>query len=113
MTTQQEHHHIPVWTLGDRLRKAREDAGLSQSELAAAVLVSRTTVSNAEVGARVPMRGTLKAWAEVTDVPLAWLLTGDATPLPPSGQPVKGINFSDTELMQNRSTARAALRLAA
>ena len=112
MTTQQE-HQIPVWTLGDRLRKARENAGLSQSELADAVLVSRTTVSNAEVGARVPMRGTLKAWAEVTDVPLGWLLTGDADPLPPSGQPVNPVNFSDTELMQYRSPARSALRLAA
>lgn len=32
---------IPVFTIGDRLRKAREFAGLEQSELANAIDVSR------------------------------------------------------------------------
>ena len=77
--------HIPEWTLGDRLRKAREDAGFSQDELATAVKVSRATISNAEVGARVPLRVTIAAWAEATGVPESWLLGGGDHP-PKTGQ---------------------------
>ena len=39
---------IPQWILGDRLRTARESAGLSQGELADAIGVARATVSSAE-----------------------------------------------------------------
>lgn len=102
--------HIPVWTLGDRLRKAREDAGLSQAELAAAISVSRNTVGNAELGERVPLAITLRAWSEVTGVPLEWLRTGEVAPPPRarggvrrgarSQAPVR--SDSDTELMQKR-----------
>ena len=81
MSTQHE-VHIPQWTLGDRLRKAREDAGLSQAELADLVNVSRATVSNAEVGARRPLPITIESWARVTSVPEEWLKTGKA----PAGQ---------------------------
>jgi len=86
MSTQHE-VHVPEWTMGDRLRKAREEAGLSQSELAAAIKVSRATVSNAEVGARHPLAITVGAWARATGVPEAWLLTGKAagTPSGPDG----------------------------
>ena len=38
------------WTMGDRLRKAREAAGFDQVDLAELIGVSRTTVSNHEVG---------------------------------------------------------------
>lgn len=27
-------HHIPTWTMADRMRKARMDAGLTQQEIA-------------------------------------------------------------------------------
>lgn len=77
MTTQQD-VHIPEWTLSDRLRKAREDAGLSQQQLADRLAVSRNTVGNAETGARRPLPITIKAWADATGVPLPWLLTGEA-----------------------------------
>ena len=85
MSTQHAATHVPQWTLGDRLRKAREDSGLSQSELAELLRVGRNTVSNAEVGARVPLRITIGKWAEVTAVPEEWLLTGEAP-----GAPTKG-----------------------
>lgn len=102
--------HIPVWTMGDRLRKAREDAGLSQAELALEVGVSRATVSNAEVGATTPLPITVNAWARITGVPAEWLRTGrvEDTPRPRSG-PRRGTrgqvpirSDSDTELMQLR-----------
>ena len=72
--------HIPEWTQGDRLRKAREDAGLDQKELADRIGVSRATISNAEVGSRETLEVTIRAWAMATGVPLAWL----------QGRPVTG-----------------------
>ncbi len=87
MTTQQE-VHIPEWTLGDRLRKAREDAGLSQSQLATRLAVSRNTIGNAETGSHRPLPITIKAWADETGVPHAWLLTGEA---PGGNQPPGGL----------------------
>lgn len=67
----------PVWSVADRLRKARESAGLDQRELAERAGISRQTVSNAERGAGHPQRATLRVWAMATGVPLEWLLEGD------------------------------------
>lgn len=68
--------HAPSWTLGDRLRKAREFAGLEQGELATRIGVSRGTVSNYELGhgTRPPKRIVLRAWAAECHVPYAWLV---------------------------------------
>lgn len=71
---------IPEWTVGDRLRKAREWRGLTQYELASAVGVSRNSVSNYEVGATEPRRIVLNAWAMATGVSLNWLLSEGGTP---------------------------------
>ena len=67
---------IPEWTLGDRLRKAREETGLDQGQFADEIGISRNSVSNAETGATRPIKVTLKAWALRTGVPVEWLLTG-------------------------------------
>lgn len=64
---------VPVWTLGDRLRKAREGAGLEQSAIADDLGVSRRSVGNWECGHVVPKRATLLAWALRTGVPVWWL----------------------------------------
>lgn len=106
MTTQPS-WHIPEWTMGDRLRKAREDAGLSQAELAEQIGISRNTVGNAELGDRTPLNVTMRAWAAVTGVPLEWLETGRTTPVPPptarlTRRDHTGRNRTDTELIQKR-----------
>ena len=72
---------IPVFTIGDRLRKARERCGLSQSEFASEIDVSPRSISNYESEAVQPKKIVLKAWALRTGVPLEWLETGHA----PSG----------------------------
>lgn len=73
----------PRFTLRDRCRKARKEAGLEQVELAELIEVTRTTISNYEtgkVGVR-PMRSTLRRWALVCGVEPAWLI--DGVPLDP------------------------------
>lgn len=64
---------IPEWTLADRLRKARETAGLSQGQLAAILGVARNTVTNYEGGGSAKIY-VVRAWATATNVPLAWIL---------------------------------------
>ena len=73
---------IPSWSISDRLRKAREHAGLEQGELAAAIDVSRTTISNYERGHVSPRRIVVRQWALRTGVPFDWLMTGTETPHP-------------------------------
>lgn len=63
----------PAWTLGDRLAKSRHGAGLSQQQIADALLVSRQTVINWEKGHRPPTRRKIEAWARVTNVDPDWL----------------------------------------
>lgn len=79
MTTLRAAGTVPSWTTGDRLRKAREFAGLSQEQLAEAMGISRRTVSTYEgdAGATVK-RPTLLAWAMLCGVDMDWLKSGEA-----------------------------------
>lgn len=81
---------VPEWTIGDRLRKARELTGLSAQDFADEIGVSRQTIANAESGTRHPRRITLRAYAMRTGVPLAWLETGK-TPVQPKPDGGKGV----------------------
>src|SRR5258706_7656139 len=82
---------VPQWTLGDRLRKARESAGLKQAELARKIGISRASIVNYEAGRYLPSRPVLLSWALCCGVDLGWL-TGGGQPdpgiarLPPGGQ---------------------------
>lgn len=71
-----ENLRIPTWTVGDRLRKARESVEFEQAELAEAIGVSRATVSNYEGGRVAPRKIMLNAWALATGVPVEWLRSG-------------------------------------
>jgi transcriptional regulator with XRE-family HTH domain len=70
---------VPEWTLADRLRKARELAGYSQAELAAATGISRQSVNSYETGRTAPRRPQLLAWATACHVEYEWL-TGGGSP---------------------------------
>lgn len=70
---------IPEWTLADRLRKAREYAGLDQQEMADRIGISRRSVVNYEGGKHAPGRPVLLSMALATGVPLAWLMDGSTT----------------------------------
>lgn len=71
---------VPQWTVGDRLRKAREVTGLTQKTFAARIDVGHRTVTNYENDAVEPRMIVLKQWALLSGVPLGWLITGEAPP---------------------------------
>lgn len=91
MTSHSAHERIPAFTIGDRLRKAREDkTGLDQGPFAQELGISRGTVSHYERAGTIEgmKRPYLMAWAMRCDVPLEWLLTGDqASTTPPDSGP--------------------------
>jgi transcriptional regulator with XRE-family HTH domain len=66
-----------VWTLGDRLRKSRLQAGLSQRDIGDFMGLSHGAIGMYEVDQRTPRLGILRLWAMRTGVPLDWLRYGD------------------------------------
>lgn len=83
---------VPQFDLADRLRKAREQAGLDQGELAHKLGIARTTVSAYESRNRPPSRLALIGWALLTGVPIEWLESGKA---PGQGGDDGGVQPSD------------------
>jgi transcriptional regulator with XRE-family HTH domain len=71
---------VPRFTRGDRMAKARRDAGISTGEMARFLDVSPATIGNYEHDRTAPMLGTLRSWAARTDVALEWLRGGAEPP---------------------------------
>ncbi|HCN40120.1 helix-turn-helix transcriptional regulator [Rothia sp. (in: high G+C Gram-positive bacteria)] len=69
----------PTWTFQDRLRKAREHAGLNQSALAEKLEVAPGTIQRWETGVRSPTEKNLQALAEATGVPFDWFYEETST----------------------------------
>lgn len=67
-----------TFTLGDRLRKARREAGVTSQDMAELLSASRTTVSNYENGRSEPTATTVAQWSDITGADLVWLIVGDA-----------------------------------
>lgn len=104
---------VPVWTQGERMAKTRRDVGYSQEELAQRLSdrlsrsISAASVSAWEADRNQPrdFMGVMAAWAELTAVPIGWLLTGETfnpgsfrTPYLCSVPPVAGQLSLDGEL---------------
>lgn len=69
---------VPPWTLGWRLRRALDYAGMSVEQMAAELDVSRSTLSRWMSDRGTPPRRLyLDAWARLTQVPAEWLRKGD------------------------------------
>lgn len=94
-STEQGTGIIPVWTLADRLLKARVFARLEQNELAAKLGISRASVSNYERGNTEPNRPVLYMYSVVTGVDLAWLI-GDPVAEAASNAGSKGLPRPDS-----------------
>lgn len=67
-------------TIGDRLRKARELAGMTKEEFAEKTEISRTVVANLENGSGPYKLPYLITWASFTGVSLEWIKTGNIDP---------------------------------
>ena len=65
------------FTLGDRMRKAMLVAGISSSAMAERFGVTPQTISRWFSSQTRPKMGLIIGWAEVTNVPLDWLLTDE------------------------------------
>ncbi|HRE03177.1 MAG TPA: helix-turn-helix transcriptional regulator [Ilumatobacteraceae bacterium] len=74
-----------TWTLGDRLRAAREEAGYEVRTFSALTGISPGTITNYEKDRSRPRAPYLRAWSEVTGFDARWLLTGH---IPDGGEPV-------------------------
>ena len=61
---------------GERLRNAREAAGMSQQQMASRLGVKGSTVNNWEAGKEDPRANRLQMIASLLNVPLMWLLAG-------------------------------------
>jgi transcriptional regulator with XRE-family HTH domain len=60
-------------TLNDRLRTAREQAGLSQGQVARQLNKSRPTITQIESGKRRVTAGELAEFAKLYEVSMMWL----------------------------------------
>ncbi len=74
-------------SIGDRLRHARKQKGLNQSDLAERVGVSQPAVANWESGVHDPRRVMLAKIADVLGVSPDWLASGDRSALETDKQP--------------------------
>lgn len=74
---------IPEWTLGDRLRKAREYRNITVLEMAADIERSERTIRNYETDRTQVHWLVVRRYAERTHIPMTWFLTGR----PPQGVP--------------------------
>ena|SRR5215467_11822734 len=69
--------YVPEFDRADRLRKSLRHADIGSQEMADYLGVSRNSVSNWISGRFTPGLPVLRAWAQRTEVSLAWLVTGD------------------------------------
>lgn len=65
-------------TLAARITKARDAVGLTPTQLANRLGVKKTTVDNWEKGKSEPRANKLLMLAGLLNVPVTWLVTGDA-----------------------------------
>lgn len=71
---------VPQWTLGDRLRKARHEAGIDITDMADDIGVTPRTISNYELDATRAPKLVIRQYALRTGVPVAWLEGGTFHP---------------------------------
>lgn len=75
------------FSIGDRIRHARKNLSLSQTDLAKKIGVTQPAVANWESGVHDPRRLMLAKIADVLDVSAAWLASGARSPVEADKQP--------------------------
>ena len=81
MTTQPTEGRYYDFGIKDRIRAAREGAGMDQGQLADATGLSRQTISNYERGQTTRFsKGSVRLIAWATGFDFDWLLSGEVPP---------------------------------
>lgn len=83
--------------IGDRIRQARTEAGLTQDQLADLVGVGMRQIQYYESGESDPYR-KLRQIAEATGKPIDWLLRGDDATEPDEGEVVARLSAVEEQL---------------
>lgn len=68
-------YHVPAFDVHDRLTKARNDAGLTQSQMAELLGVGRRSIVRYESSGNVP-RSVILSYHVATKTDLSWLENG-------------------------------------
>ena len=76
--------HVPPWTVGDRMRKARIYAGVTTDEMADDIGRTRHTISNYERDVTTAPLLVLRQYAMRTQVPIEWIQHGIGAPPAPT-----------------------------
>lgn len=84
---------IPTWSFGDRIRKARSIAGMTQAEFAVAIDVSEASLAQWETDRARPreLLEVTKRVENLTSVPAQWLLGLSLLPRLDSNQEPSGL----------------------
>lgn len=64
-------------TIGERIRILREKLNITQEEFSQKLGTTRNTITNYEVGRRVPMEATIKSICREFNVSYDWLKNGE------------------------------------
>lgn len=78
--------------IGKRIQKAREESGLSQEELASALGITQSALSNYELGKRRLYLANLEQLATVLGRPLSYFMEEE---LPAEGESAPQVNSTD------------------
>jgi HTH-type transcriptional regulator, cell division transcriptional repressor len=106
-------------TLGDRLAAAREQQGMSQTDLARRLGVRTKTISQWEADASEPRANRVQMLAGLLGVSLRWLLTGEGegvdgpatAPADAAPSPISGLLAELRELRGQMSAASTRIGL--
>lgn len=86
------HGSIPGWTFGDKIRKARDIAGMDQKSFASAININASSLAAYETGRSNPRfkdaPQIAKSIQMLTGIPREWFLVEDFemnSPTPPGG----------------------------
>jgi transcriptional regulator with XRE-family HTH domain len=69
-------YSVPEFTMGDRIRRARMNAGYKQQDIEDETGISRNSITAWEHDARMPSAALLRVLANYLNVPVEWIIQG-------------------------------------
>ncbi len=95
--------------LGDRIKIARQQAGITQGELAKKLNIAYSTLNKYEKGHRVPDAELLGQIANILKCDPGWLLTGKESPIVREPEGTEGEEFVYVPVVRGEIAAGAGL----